>query len=59
MNTIPKLKKYTDIAKVLMYFSENAPNQIKLFNEMGSFFNPNVEPLLEYNGETQDYGRIF
>ena len=49
MNTTPKLKKYTDIAKV-WYFSENAPKQIKLFNEMGSFFNPNVEPLLEYNG---------
>lgn len=49
MNTSPKIKEYTDIAKV-WYFSENDSQQILLFNKMGGFFNPNVEPLLEYNG---------
>ncbi len=49
MNTTPKLKKYTDIAKV-WYFLEKDQQQIKLFNEMGSFFDPNLGPLLEYNG---------
>ena len=49
MNTSPKLKKYTDIAKV-WYFLEGDSKQIALFNQMGSFADPNIEPLLEYNG---------
>ena len=49
MNTTPRLKKYTDIAKV-WYFSENNVKQIALFQQMGSFFDPKIEPLLEHNG---------
>ena len=49
MNTSPRLKKYTDIAKV-WYFSENNVKQIALFQQMGSFFDPKIEPLLEHNG---------
>jgi hypothetical protein len=49
MNTTPKLKKYTSIAKV-WYFTEQDPKQRELFSQMGGFYNPNVDPLLEYNG---------
>ena len=49
MNTTPKLKKYTDIAKV-WYFLENDPIQRELFANIGNFSDPNVAALLEYNG---------
>ena len=49
MNTTPKTKKYTDLAKI-WYVSESDKKQIDFFNDMGDFFNPNVAPLLDYNG---------
>ena len=49
MNTTPKLKHYTDIAK-FWYFIENDETQRKLFSDTGSFYEPKLEPLLEHNG---------
>ena len=49
MNTTPKLKNYTDIAK-FWYFIENDKIQRKLFSDTGSFYEPKLGPLLEYNG---------